>query len=273
MANSTLAAVIQLCSRQDVADNLRRAAALVAEAAGRGAGLVVLPENFGYIHSLREKLDLAEPLSQEQPGPMVAAMITAAREHGVYLLIGGTPTRGPDPEHFYTTSILLDPAGTILASYRKMHLFDVKIPRGAMFTESDWVAPGADPVVADLPGFKLGLSICYDLRFPELYRRLVELGATVLAVPAAFTLHTGKDHWLPLLRARAIENQCYVLAAGQHGHHTEERTSYGKSCIIDPWGVVVAQASDQDGVALAELDLDYLERVRRELPCLSHRRV
>ncbi len=273
MPRNITAAVAQICAKQDVEDNLERAGALVARAADRGAEVVVLPENFAYIRALKDKIALAEDISEQSPGPILGAMMEAARRYGVHVLLGGTPVRSGETGRFHNTAVLLDPSGSVVATYRKIHLFDVRIPDGAMFTESEYVVPGADPVVAPLLDNTLGLSICYDLRFPELYRRLVELGANILAVPAAFTLHTGKDHWLPLLRARAIENQCYVLAAGQHGHHTQERTSFGKSCIVDPWGAVVAQVPDQDGVAVAELDMEYLEKVRRELPCLGHRRI
>ena len=273
MPRNITAAVAQICAGQDVQDNLQRAHELVTRAAQLGAQLVVLPENFAYIRALKDKVALAEPLDEEDPGPIMVAMMEAAREHGVHLLLGGTPVLSPEAGRFYNTAILLDPEGHAVATYRKIHLFDVRIPHGAMFTESEYVMAGDEPVVAPLLGNTLGLSICYDLRFPELYRRLVELGANILAVPAAFTLHTGKDHWLPLLRARAIENQCYVLAAGQHGRHTRERTSFGKSCIVDPWGAIIAQVPDQDGVAVAELDMEYLARVRSELPCLGHRRV
>jgi len=268
-----MAAVVQLCSRQDVDRNLNTAEALIAEAASRGATLVVLPENFAYIGRLEEKVKLAEPLSESAPGPIVARMQRAAREHRVHLVLGGTPISSEDPRRFYNTLVLLGPDGRIVSSYRKIHLFDVNIPGGAVFTESACVMPGSTPTTSEALGTRLGFSVCYDLRFPELYRELVRQGAEVLCVPAAFTLHTGKDHWIPLLRARAIENQCYVLAAGQHGAHTESRRSYGKSSIIDPWGAVIAQVPDTDGVAVAPLDLDYLAKVRREVPCLEHRRV
>ncbi|MCK5797764.1 MAG: carbon-nitrogen hydrolase family protein, partial [Deltaproteobacteria bacterium] len=163
--------------------------------------------------------------------------------------------------------------GDIVETYDKIHLFDVSIPNGPSFQESARVEPGDRVVTAEVSGLHLGLSICYDLRFPELYRKLASQGAEILLVPAAFLLHTGKDHWLPLLRARAIENQTYVLAANQIGAHTPRRSSYGKSCIIDPWGAVIAQVSDGPGVAVAELDLAYLREVRQQLPALDHRRL
>lgn len=267
------AAVVQLCARQDVNENLNKSESLVENAVAQGAQLVVLPENFPYIGRLAEKVRLAEPLSPHAPGPVLARMTGLAQRLGVHLLLGGVPIRSSDRDKFYNTAVLLDPDGLIRASYRKIHLFDINIPGGAVFTESDHVLPGDEPVTTEILGATLGFSICYDLRFPELYRELARRGATIIAVPAAFTLHTGKDHWFPLLRARAIENQAFVLAAAQHGRHTEQRTSYGKACIIDPWGAVLAQCPDTDGVALARLDLGYLARVRRELPCLEHRRL
>ena len=195
------------------------------------------------------------------PGPLVV------------LIAGGMPERSADPKRVHNTLVALDPDGRVAASYRKIHLFDVDIPGGAQFTESATVAPGAEAVVLSTPFCEIGLSICYDLRFPELYRRLVEKGATVVVVPAAFTQHTGKDHWHALLRARAIENQVYVLAAGQFGRHSDKRVTYGHSLVVDPWGTIIAEASDQQGVIVTPIDLEFQAKVRRELPCLSHRRM
>ena len=237
------------------------------------SGMRVLSENFPYIGTLRKKVDLAEPLSDEAPGPILKRMKKLARREGIHLLLGGIPIQCERPDRFFNTAVLLDPEGCVVSSYRKIHLFDINIPGGAVFTESEYVLPGDQVVTTEVLGTVLGFSICYDLRFPELYRELAGRGAHIVGVPAAFTLHTGKDHWFPLLRARAIENQVYVLAAAQHGHHTDVRTSFGKACIVDPWGAVVAQAPEGDSVAVAELDLGYLEKVRRELPCLGHRRL
>jgi predicted amidohydrolase len=272
---SLIAGVVQLCAHQHPAENLDKSEALVTEAQRRGARLVVLPENFPYIGKLSEKVRLAEPLHATAPGPILGRMIGLARSLGIHLLLGGIPVReeGERPDRFHNTAVLLGPDGEILASYRKIHLFDINIPDGPTFTESEFVLPGEEVVTTGVLGVTLGFSICYDLRFPELYRELARKGAQVVAVPAAFTLHTGKDHWFPLLRARAIENQVYVLAAAQHGRHNEQRTSYGKACIVDPWGAVLAQVPDRDGVAVAELDLEYLDAVRRNLPCLEHRRL
>jgi predicted amidohydrolase len=273
MSRTQKVGVVQLCARQQVDENLDKSERLVEQAHRQGAQLVVLPENFPYIGRLAHKVTLAEPLSEESPGPILGRVIALARRLEIHLLAGGIPIKSEREDRFYNTSVLLGPTGSILASYRKIHLFDINIPGGAVFTESDHVLPGDKVVTAEALGTIIGFSICYDLRFPELYRELARLGATIVTVPAAFTLHTGKDHWFPLLRARAIENQTFVLAAAQHGRHNEQRVSYGKACIVDPWGAVLAQAPDVDGVAVAELDLGYLERVRRELPCLGHRRL
>lgn len=272
-SSALTAAVVQLCSRQNVEENLNKTETLVEQAHQQGAQLVVLPENFPYIGRLAEKVRLAEPLAQDSPGPVLRRMIALARRLKLHLVLGGIPIVSERTDRFHNTSVLLDAEGRIRASYRKIHLFDINIPGGAVFTESDHVLPGEAVVTAEVLGATLGFSICYDLRFPELFRELTRRGATVVAVPAAFTLHTGKDHWLPLLQARAIENQVFVLAAAQHGRHTEQRTSYGKACIVDPWGAVLARCPDTDSVAVARLDLGYLQKVRRELPCLDHRRL
>lgn len=267
------AGVVQMCSAKDVAANLLVAEALVRQAVAKGAELVVLPESFAVIGRPEASLAIAEDLDSADRGPVLGAMQALARASQCFLLLGGTPTMTGDPERYFNTAVLLDPAGEIAAVYRKIHLFDVNIPDGAVLQESSHVKGGTEVVVTTVGPAQLGLSICYDLRFPELYRCLMQAGAQVLAVPAAFTMHTGKDHWFPLLRARAIENQAYVLAAAQHGRHSAHRISYGKSCIIDPWGAVIAQVSDGDGVAVADLDLAYLTRVRQQLPCLQHTRL
>ena len=179
------------------------------------------------------------------------------------------------PTRCHNTSVLFGPEGSILAAYRKIHLFDVAVPPDVFFQESATVSPGSEPVVVAMPLGRLGLTICYDLRFPELYRELGRRGAELLAVPSAFTLTTGKDHWEPLLRARAIENQCYILAPAQQGRHDDGglRHSWGHAMIVDPWGHVVALAADGPGIAVAEIDLARLRRVRQHLPALVHRRL
>jgi predicted amidohydrolase len=275
-------AAVQMCSTEDVTRNLALATSLVGQATAAGATLVGLPENFAYLGTDRDhRLGIAEPIAPEErdgndspDGPILGRMRLCARENRVWLLLGGFPEQLPeDPSRIGNTSVLLDPEGQVRARYRKMHLFDVQIPGGQQFRESDTIGAGAEPVVAETPWGGLGLSICYDLRFPELYRELSRRGARLLAVPSAFTRETGKDHWHVLLRARAIENQAYLFAPAQWGFHGGKRSSYGHALVIDPWGTVIAECGDHDGFALAPVDPDYQERVRTNLPSLGHRRL
>ena len=263
-------AVVQMTSTDDLAANLECARRLVGEAAALGAEWVALPENFAYLR--REGLPI--PCAQGLDGEVVGCVRDLAKRHGVRILGGSFAEEGPG-ERVYNTSVLVSAEGAIEAVYRKIHLFDVDLREtgGGLYTESTHIAPGSEVVVADTPQGGIGLSICYDLRFPELYRQLAARGARWLAVPAAFAPQTGKDHWEVLLRARAIENQAFVLAAAQCGRHNEDRASHGRSMIVDPWGLVLAQAADRPGVIHAECDLEDLERVRRALPALRHRRL
>ena len=278
MDNIAVAAV-QLSSQADVGRNLDRVATLVAEAAGRGARLVLLPENFAFLGGgEEERRAVAEDLGSvggapaELHGPIARRLSELARAHGIRLLGGGMPERSGDRDRPYNTCAVFAPDGTLAARYRKIHLFDVDLP-DRVYRESASCSPGREPVTLSAAGLGVGLSICYDLRFPELYRALSAAGAEVLVVPAAFTVPTGKDHWHVLLRARAIEAQAYVIAAAQWGKHPGGRLTYGKSCIIDPWGEVVAQASEGEGVVSAAVDRAYLGRVRQSLPSLQHRRL
>jgi deaminated glutathione amidase len=268
-------AAAQMCSTEDVSRNLAIARKLIRDAAGEGAALVGLPENFAYLGSDRDhRLGIAETLDGTAEGPILAEMRQAARESRAWLLLGGFPEKlADDPKRIGNTSVLLDAEGEIRARYRKIHLFDVQIPGGQQFRESDSIGAGEGVVVAETPWGGLGLSICYDLRFPELYRELGRRGARLLAVPSAFTRETGKDHWHVLLRARAIENQCYLFAPAQWGFHGGKRSSYGHALVVDPWGVVIAECGEHDGFALASVDADYQDRVRTNLPCLQHRRL
>ncbi len=263
-------AAVQLTSTADVESNLRRACDLTAEAAAAGAQLVALPENFGLLGREEEKVPHAQGVDD---GPFLEGLRGVARDQRIWVLAGSIPERGPDPARTYNTSVLIDPDGRTVAAYRKIHLFDVDLADGTSIAESRCVAPGEDPVLTSLGGWGVGLSVCYDLRFPELYRLLAQQGAELLTVPAAFTLHTGKDHWDLLLRARAVENQCFVIAPAQFGHHGNRRSSWGKSQIIDPWGTQLAVAAEREGFVLATLVRDDLDRVRRELPALGHRRL
>lgn len=269
-------AAVQLNSQADLQENLDAVEALVARSAEAGAKLVLLPENFAYFGNETGKRAIAEAIVESDggsDGPIVTRLRMLARRHGVWLLAGGMPERSGEPLRPYNTCVAVDPEGRIVGRYRKIHLFDVELGDGASYRESDATSPGEDLVTITVPGNRplvVGLSVCYDLRFPELYRRLSDRGASLIVVPAAFTLATGKDHWLVLLRARAIESQSFVLAAAQAGRHGE-RLTFGKSCLVDPWGEVVAQASEGAGMVCADVDLDYLDAVRRRLPSLEHR--
>jgi deaminated glutathione amidase len=271
-------AALQVTSTEDVAANLARCADLTRAAAAAGAALIGLPENFAYLGSdLDHRLSLAEALPRADegvaPGPILSAMQALARQTETWLLLGGFPERAASPKLIHNTSVLLRADGSIAATYRKIHLFDVDVPGGKRFRESESIEPGDDLVAADTPWGPLGLTICYDLRFPELYRALTARGARLIAVPSAFTLETGKDHWSVLLRARAIENQAYVFAPAQFGHHGGNRRSWGHAMVVDPWGAVLAECGDHEGFALAPIDFEYQARVRESLPCLTHRRV
>jgi predicted amidohydrolase len=266
-----LAAVLQLNSTSDSEENWRQARELVARAANAGAAFVATPENTNFLGPHEEKVRRAEELD----GPTCERFAGLARELGIHLLLGSFNERGPDADRCYNTSVLFGTKGGRLAVYRKIHLFDVDVSPEVRFTESATVVPGEGPVVASTDLGRLGLTICYDIRFGELYRRLVEMGAEILTVPSAFTLTTGRDHWQALLRARAIESQCWLLAPAQWGRHDDEglRESYGHAMIVDPWGHVVAMAPDGPGLALAEIDLERVRQVRRAIPVADHRRL
>jgi predicted amidohydrolase len=266
---SYLLAAVQLTSTEDRARNLDTALRLVEEAADRGAKLVGLPENFAYMGSEEGRLAGAETLD----GPSISALREVARRRRIHVLAGSISERTDDPRRTFNTSALLGDDGAVLAVYRKIHLFDVEIPDGARYAESEGVKAGGEVVTAATALGHVGLSICYDLRFPELYRRLSAAGAEVLTVPAAFTLYTGKDHWEVLIRARAVENLAYVLAPAQVGRHDARRETYGNAMIVDPWGAVLARCADGEGVCVAPFSRERLEKLRRELPALGHRRL
>ena len=268
---------VQMCSSDDLAANLANARALTDRAAHDGARLVVLPECFSFLGRKEgDKLAIAEMFDDstggDGTGPVASTLRDLASKHGIWIVGGGTPEIVPgDIRRTYNTALVVDPSGNIAARYRKIHLFDVDIPGGAVLRESDATAPGAALVVVDIGGARVGVSICYDLRFPELYRRLVkEHGAEVLLVPAAFTAHTGAAHWHLLLRARAVENQAWVVAAAQHGRHNEKRESYGHSLVVDPWGTLAAEQDAGDGVVMATLDSETVAKRRTQMPCLDH---
>jgi predicted amidohydrolase len=266
MADRLRVACVQFNSSPSKADNLERMEPLVARAAATGADLVLLPEKWNGLGSHEILLDVAEPL---EGGETVEAMSGWARTHGITLVGGSIAERRDGREKLSNTSVVFDPEGEVAAVYRKIHMFDVEVG-GVAYRESESEEPGEGPMSCEVEGWRLGLTVCYDVRFPELYRILAVEGAEAVTVPAAFTLFTGKDHWELLLRARAVENQCYVLAANQWGV-VEGKASYGRSSIVDPWGVVLAQAPDEDGVIAAELDKAHLERIRASLPSLANR--
>lgn len=264
-----LIAAVQMTSGADKAANLDAATKWIRRATELGARFVGLPENCAWMGPEAERDAQAETLE----GPTLSHLATLARELKITLLAGSVLEKGAPGNKLYNTSCLFGPDGTRLAVYRKMHLFDVEVGDGQTYLESAVVAPGPGPVVAQTELGPVGLSVCYDLRFPELYRVLSRDGARLLTVPAAFTLTTGKDHWEVLLRARAIENQCYVIAPAQQGRHPKDRLTYGHAMIVDPWGLVTARCSEGQGVCLGHFDVAQVERVRKNLPALQHRRL
>lgn len=263
------AAAVQLNSTGDIERNLATAERLVRQAAARGAELVVLPEKWTALGAHEAQAGAVQP----PDGPVVAWAGKLAGELAIDLVAGSILERDGDAAKPANTSLHISPAGRVLARYRKLHMFDVEVD-GIRYQESARERAGREIVTSLLAsGVTLGMSICYDIRFPELYRELVGRGAEIISVPAAFTLATTRDHWEVLLRARAIENACYVVAANQVGDHGDGTRSGGRSMIVDPWGVVLATAADAEGVILADLEGEHLRRVRRQLPALSHRRL
>jgi predicted amidohydrolase len=260
-------ACVQMTSCDDKAANLEKAAQLVAKAAATGADVVVLPEKWNAIGDAAVYHANAEPLDG---GESVAAMSQWARTHSITLVGGSIAERRDGREKLSNTSVVFDPEGEITAVYRKIHLFDVEVG-GVVYRESEAEEPGDQAVVAEAEDWKLGLTVCYDVRFPELYRILALEGAELVTVPAHFTMPTGKDHWHVLLRARAIENQLYIAAAAQVGETLRGKPAYGRSLIADPWGLVLAQAPEEETVITAELDRAHLRDIRAKLPSLASR--
>src|SRR5512140_3144137 len=264
-----LMGAVQMTSTADRAKNLETAVRLLGEAADLGAKLVGLPENFGFMGPEPERLAGAETLE----GPTLSALREVARRRGLFIVAGSIAEVSPSPKMTYNTSAVIADDGSLVAAYRKIHLFDVNIPDGARYAESEVVVPGDMAIVAPTALGRIGLTICYDLRFPELYRKLAGFGAQLITIPAAFTLFTGKDHWEVLVRARAIENLAYVVAPAQVGRHSANRQTFGNAMVVDPWGVVLARCPDTEGVCVARFDRARLERCRQELPALKHRKL
>jgi len=259
---------VQLNSTDDTDRNLATADRLVRHAAGLGAEVIVLPEKWSVLGMPEQMLAAAEPLD----GRFISWARAAARELGIDLVAGSIVERVEGREKTANTSVHVGPDGEIRAVYRKMHMFDVEVD-GDVYAESATEDPGDEVVLSELAdGVRLGMTVCYDVRFPELYRVLAVRGAEVVTVPAAFTLATTRDHWEVLLRARAIENQCFVIAPNQIGAHPPGPRCGGRSLIVDPWGLVLAQAADLETAIVADIDFDVLQRVRRRIPALTHRR-
>lgn len=268
-----LAAALQMTSLPDLHKNLAQAEELIQLAVNRGAELVCLPENFSFLGDEEAKTQQAAEIALQS----LKFLETMAKRYQVTLLGGGFPvpqnSENPKLGKLFNTAVLVGKDGKELARYHKMHLFDVNLPDGNTYQESDIIEAGtaAPPVYFSERLGNLGLSVCYDVRFPELYRYLSLKGANILFVPAAFTAYTGKDHWQVLLQARAIENTCYVIAPAQVGMHNPRRQSHGHAMIVDPWGVILADAGDQPGVAIAPIEPSRLAQVRRQMPSLQHR--
>lgn len=262
-------ACVQTSAGREVAENLGPVAALVRAAADEGAVLICLPENVAVIEPVSRLLIEKSPPEEEHPA--LPALQALARATGAWLLIGSLQVRVGD-DRLANRSLLLDAAGRVVARYDKIHLFDVDLGGGERYRESATVVPGAAAVVAETPWGRLGMSVCYDLRFPQLYRRLAQAGADFLAIPAAFTRTTGRAHWHILQRARAIENGCWVFAPGQTGVHALGRETYGHSLIVDPWGQVIADAGEAVGFIVADVDPAAVADARRRIPSLSHDR-
>jgi deaminated glutathione amidase len=273
VSTSTLrVACVQLNTRADMAENVRVAGGLVEEAAAAGARFVALPETWAF----KGRRDGIMASAEAVDGPSNAALAGLAARLGIFVLAGSHYEPSPVLDRLYTTSALLGPDGAVLATYRKIHLFDA-VSGEAVYRESSYLTPGAEVVTAEIDvkpadPVTLGLSICYDLRFPELYRSLALAGAQLLCVPSAFTAHTGAAHWEALLRARAIENGCFVIAPNQVGEHLPGRECFGHSMIVDPWGDILAELPDGVGICIADLDLARMDEVRAQIPSLRDRR-
>ncbi|XP_024024737.1 nitrilase-like protein 2 isoform X1 [Morus notabilis] len=271
-ANSVRVAAAQMTSVNDLAANFATCSRLVKEAASAGAKLICFPENFAFVGAKDgESLKIAERLD----GPIMQQYCSLARESGIWLSLGGFQQKEPDDKRLSNTHVVIDDAGNIKSTYKKIHLFDVDIPGGRSFKESSFTEAGKNVVTVDSPVGRLGLTVCYDLRFPDLYQNLrFQHDAQVLLAPSAFTLVTGQAHWEILLRARAIETQCYVIASAQAGKHNANRESYGETLIIDPWGTVVGRLPDRlsTGITVTDIDFSLLDSVRTRMPISNHRK-
>jgi len=263
-------ALLQMTAGDDVAANLSAIADHVSSATSKGALAVFLPECCALMQTSRAQLRATA--KAEEDGPIQLALADIARRNAIWLFAGSIPVASADPDRVYNSSVVFTPKGEAIARYHKAHLFDVSLENGEQYLESAYTMAGDRLCLVDSVLGRIGLSVCYDLRFPELYRALVADGAEVLLVPSAFSVTTGEAHWHALLRARAIENCCYVVAAAQWGTHPSGRKTYGHSIVIDPWGRVVAEKTTGTGLLMAEIDRNEVKRARQQLPCLNHRK-
>jgi deaminated glutathione amidase len=261
-------AIVQMNSQEDKGANIAAALDLIDRAAATGARLVALPEVWPYLGPDDVSRDQAETI----PGPISEALSQRARRHGIYIHGGSIYEKRPGDPGMYNTTVVIDPTGEIIAHYSKIHMYDVVLDGIAEYQESATVTPGNETTITEIDGIPVGLTICYDLRFPELFRILALKGAQAIVLPAAFTLMTGKDHWETLIRARAIENELYMIAPAQWGTHPPGRWCYGRSMVVDPWGTVVTTAPDGFGIAYATIDPSRVAAVRRQIPSLANRR-
>lgn len=261
-----LIGVVQMDTRENKEENLKAACGFIDEAVMRGAKMVSFPEVFNVI-------DKGEEAPEEIPGGRtITLMAEKAREHSIWIHCGSIAEVNPEGDRKYNTTVLLNPKGEMVAKYRKLHTFDITLPDGTKTAESSRIKPGEDMVVVDTEMGRIGLTICYDIRFPELYRYLALEGAEIIFTPANFATPTGKDHWEPILRTRAVENGCYIVAAAQIGRKRGTFDSFGASLVVDPWGTIITKARETACVTMAEIDLDYLDTIRSRLPMLVNRR-
>ena len=266
-----LAAAIQMASGPKVSANLTEARRLISAAADAGAGLVVLPENFALMPM--KDADRLEIVEEYGDGPIQKFLSLQAREHGIWLVGGTVPLKADDKHKVRPACLVYNDKGEVVGRYDKMHLFDVILENGEKYNESFSQEPGNQAVVIETPFGRLGLAVCYDLRFPELFRRMLDQGAELFAVPSAFTEITGRAHWEVLVRARAVENLAYVIAAAQGGYHVNGRETHGDSMIVSPWGKVIDRLPRGSGYVLADIDLQRMASIRSSLPSIQHRRI
>ncbi|MGD8525934.1 MAG: carbon-nitrogen hydrolase family protein [Thioalkalispiraceae bacterium] len=268
----TRLAAIQMASGPNVSANLTEAERLIDSAAGAGARLIVLPENFAYVGM--QEADKVKIREQQGSGVIQDFLSSQAKKHGIWLVGGTIPLQASDETRIRAACLVYNDQGELVARYDKVHLFDVQVPdSNETYNESETIEPGNEAVVIDTPFGRLGLAICYDLRFPELFRRMVDEGVELIALPSAFTAITGAAHWETLVRARAIENLSYLIASAQGGYHVNGRETYGNSMIVDPWGRILDRQPTGSGFVIAEIDREKVKKIRNNFPVLTHRKI